>query len=216
MNEDINCNNKRLYVDYNGIITDKSYSVLVKNIEFALRTFSFNEIYFCLSSGGGNVNAGLEIYSYFKNLKNISVIMHGYSYIGSIANIIFLSCNKRYATSNCTFLLHGISQQLNGQFSTNQLDEILSNMRQDEDRLQKIYLDNTKLTDNEIKDLFQSGKAKNTQYAKEKEIIIEEKEYLTDIKEPKIMFISMEEIKPNGLIMRDIQTIYFGLPQPSI
>ena len=76
MNEDINCNNKRFYVDYNGIITDKSYSVLVKNIEFALRTFSFNEIYFCLSSGGGNVNAGLEIYSYFKNLKNISVIMH--------------------------------------------------------------------------------------------------------------------------------------------
>ena len=175
MNENVNCNTKRLYIDYNGVITDKSYSVLVKNIEFALRTFSFNEIYFCLSSEGGNVNAGLEIYSYFKNLKNISVIMHGYSYIGSIANIIFLSGNKRYATSNCTFLLHGISQPLNGQFSTNKLDEILSNMRQYEDRLQKIYLDNTKLTDMKLKICFNQEKRKIHNMQKRRKLLLKKK-----------------------------------------
>lgn len=87
-------------------------------------------------------------------------------------------------------------------------------MKKDEERLQKIYLDNTKLTKKEIKQLFQSGKANNTDYARKKEIIEETKEYQNDISAPKILFITKDVMTPQGLL-RDIETLYFGIPRPS-
>ena len=211
MNEDINCNNKRLYVDYNGLITDKSYTTICKYIEICIRKHNFNEIYFCLSSVGGSVNSGLEIYNYLKGLKNIKIIMHNYGFIASMANVIFLAGEERYANSNATFLLHGITNELRGSFFTHQLEECLSNMKSNEERLQKIYIDRTKLTKDEINKLFQSGEAKNADYAKEKQIITDIRDITINLNAPKILFLQKEIQLPNGNTTLDIETTAFNI-----
>ena len=211
MNEDLNCNNKRLYVDYNGLITEKSYTTICKYIEICIRKHNFNEIYFCLSSVGGSVNAGLEIYNYLKGLENIKIIMHNYGFIASMANVIFLAGEERYANSNATFLLHGITNELRGQFFTHQLEEFLSNMKSNEERLQKIYIDRTKLTKDEINKLFQSGEAKNADYAKEKQIITDIRDITINLNAPKILFLQKEIQLPNGNITLDIEATAFNI-----
>lgn len=162
-----------MYVDYNGIITDKSYSVLVKNIEFALRTFSFNEIYFCLSSGGGLVDSGIEIYNFLKSLKDIKVITHNVGMVASIANIVFIAGTERYASLGGSFLIHGVSFHINGQFEANYstLNEFLSKIKQDENRIIDIFIKETELQKEDIQKLFRECESKDCEYAKKTKII---------------------------------------------
>lgn len=145
----------------------------LKNIEFALRTFSFNEIYFCLSSGGGNVNAGLEIYSYFKSLSQIKIITHNFGVIDSIANVIFLAGEERYASTGTSFLIHGVSFHINGQFEANYstLNEFLSKIKQDENRIIDIFIKETELQKEDIQKLFRECESKDCEYAKKTKII---------------------------------------------
>ena len=176
-----------------------------------IRKHHFNEIYFCLSSVGGSVNSGLEIYNYLKGLNGVKIIMHNYGFVASIANIIFLAGQERYANSNATFLLHGITSELRGSYYTHQLEECLSNMKINEERLQNIYIEQTTLKKEEINKLFQSGEAKNVEYAKDKKIITDIKELSIDINVPKILFLQKAIPLPNGNTTLDIETITFNI-----
>ena len=137
--------------------------------------------------------------------------MHNYGFIASMANVIFLAGEERYANSNATFLLHGITNELRGQFFTHQLEEFLSNMKSNEERLQKIYIDRTKLTKDEINKLFQSGEAKNADYAKEKQIITDIRDITINLNAPKILFLQKEIQLPNGNITLDIEATAFNI-----
>ena len=172
MNEDLNCN-KRLYVRYSGGISRNSFNALIQQLQPRINTNRFHEIYLCLSSCGGDVGCGIEIYNYFKSLSQIKIITHNFGVIDSIANVIFLAGEERYASTGTSFLIHGVSFHINGQFEANYstLNEFLSKIKQDENRIIDIFVKETELQKEDIQKLFREGESKDCEYAKRTKII---------------------------------------------
>lgn len=133
-------------------------------------------LYFLFSSSGGDVDAGIALYNFLKSLP-VKVVMHNIGSINSIANVVFLAGKERYASKHTSFLFHGV--QLNmvqpTQFNLNQLNEIKGQLDISQEKIAGIVCENTKITKEQISELFQEGKTEGTKFALDKGIIDAEK-----------------------------------------
>jgi ATP-dependent Clp protease, protease subunit len=96
-----------------------------------------------ITSGGGRVSAGLDIYdllSFYPNVKEGIVI----AYAKSMAAVILQACTRRRALRHSRILIHHISTQdvtLDIMRSTKKKNDILRDMEKDQARLYKILSD---------------------------------------------------------------------------
>lgn len=112
------------YIILNAAINPQLVDKVKQVIAESLNT-GFEELYFLISSGGGDVGSGLSLAAVIKSLS-IKTTMHNISTVDSVANVVFSAATERYATNNSSFLFHGI--QLNfkdAHFTSSQLDEQL-------------------------------------------------------------------------------------------
>ncbi|MEE8514626.1 MAG: hypothetical protein V3S73_07920, partial [Gammaproteobacteria bacterium] len=94
--------------------------------------------------------------------------------IDSIANVIFLAGQKRYAAPNASFLYHGIVMNFNaGGYGRTFLKENLSRLDGMETRMAETISKKSKLTKEELKEFFQQGEGKDVEFALSKEVIHE-------------------------------------------
>jgi len=131
-------------------------------------------LYFLFSSQGGQVNAGITLYHFLKGLP-VKIVMHNTGSIDSIATVIFLAGEERYAAYGTSFHFHGVGQQINGQTRLNAsaLSEMHSRLREDEKKIAALVSRSTSLSQANLKKLFAQGEAKNLDFALEKGIIHE-------------------------------------------
>ncbi len=71
----------------------------------------YDELYFLISSGGGNIFEGLGISAYIKALP-MKTIMHNIGQIDSVATAIFAAGKERICSKNASFMFHGVSMNL--------------------------------------------------------------------------------------------------------
>jgi ATP-dependent protease ClpP protease subunit len=64
-------------------------------------------VHLLLSTPGGNVMNGLNLYNVFLGLP-FELTTHNVGNVDSIGNAIFLAGSKRYATAHSTFMFHGV------------------------------------------------------------------------------------------------------------
>lgn len=88
-----------------GIIDQNSAQQFIGWINNQLYNQPIKKLKFLISSGGGDTDAAIRIYSYLKALP-VEVETIGFGQIDSAANIIFLAGSTRYAVEGCRFLLH--------------------------------------------------------------------------------------------------------------
>ena len=65
------------------------------------------KVYLLLSTGGGQVMEGMNLYNVLKGMP-FELTTHNVGNVDSIGNVIFLAGSKRYATPNATFMFHGV------------------------------------------------------------------------------------------------------------
>jgi len=70
------------------------------------------EIYLMLSSPGGTVIDGLMLHNTLRALP-VKLITHNMGSVNSIANVIFLAEEIRYACPNTSFMFHGVGFDVN-------------------------------------------------------------------------------------------------------
>jgi len=130
-----------------------------------------------ISSPGGNVAAGMILHNYLKALS-CKIIMHNIGSVDSIATIIFLSGEERYANPNSSFLFHGIVTHFPAQtvMTIYQLKERLSGLEVDQNKISNTITGLTKISQSELDDLFLQGDIKSPDFALEKGFIHEIKE----------------------------------------
>ena len=132
------------------------------------------ELYFFIASSWGDVDSGFVLYNYLLSLREkVKITMHNNGHIDSIANIIFLSGEKRYAFPNSSFLFHGISLNLSSALVRTQLHENLSRVVSMEKRMSEVIVSNSALMPDEVEELFQQGESKDVNFALKKKIIHE-------------------------------------------
>ena len=134
-------------------------------------------IYFMISSGGGDVDAGIALYNFLKALP-VQIVMHNIGTIDSIANVVFLAGDERYASSHTSFLFHGVTWGFGAgaSLNLNQIREVESRLKISQNKIAGIICRNTSITNSQITRLFKQGKTEGVSFALDKGIISEERD----------------------------------------
>src|SRR5262245_60520299 len=83
----------------------------------------YEELYFLISSGGGNVFEGLGVAALIHALP-MKTIMHNIGQVDSVATVIFSAAKERLSSKEASFMFHGVTMNLNaGGFLEQQLKE---------------------------------------------------------------------------------------------
>ena len=116
---------------------------------------AFREICLLLSTPGGSVVHGINVYNILRGLP-ISLTTHNVGNVDSIGTVIFLAGNRRYACPQANFMLHGVAFASIGpaQFFERNLQERIESLRADQQRIAAIYQDRTGINAQEAEQLF--------------------------------------------------------------
>lgn len=125
-----------------------------------------DEVYLMLSTPGGNVREGLNLYNVLKAFP-FKLITHNVGMVDSIGNAVFLAGDERYACPHSSFMFHGVGftvrgeQRLEEKFLRERLDSIM----QDQRSIGSIIGERTNLDEEQILDLFREARTKDTDFA---------------------------------------------------
>jgi len=165
---------KTVYINFFDSIDPNKVNKFIQFCTEAIRQHNPTDLYFFIASNGGDVDSGFVLYNYLISLQGkLNITMHNTGTIDSIANVIFMGGQKRYASPNAAFLFHGVSMNFNGPQSRTGIKESLSRLIGMENRIAATISRNSKLTEAELEILFKQGEGKDVAFALEKEIINE-------------------------------------------
>lgn len=162
-----------VYVSFSAEINANTTENLIGTMA-NLANLEVKEVYLLLSTGGGQVMNGMNLYNVLRGMP-FTLTIHNVGNVDSIGNAVFLAGEKRYATPNATFMFHGVGfntpqgLRLEEKFLRERLDGLLS----DQKRIGDIIAKHTDITEGEIEDLFREAQTKDAIYAATKGIIHE-------------------------------------------
>lgn len=161
-----------VYLSYYDVINEQKAKSLMEACANTIAQTKPSQLYFLFSSTGGSVDAGVAIYNYLRALP-VPLVMHNIGSIDSIANVIFLAADQRFATPNSSFHFHGIQWGFGqgAQLTWTQLQETVSRFRTDEARMSGIITQRTTITNDELNQLYHQGETKDLVFAQEKGVI---------------------------------------------
>ena len=160
------------YITYFDAIDEAKAKAFMAACADALAQTNPSRLYFLFSSSGGSVDAGIALYNYLRALP-VPIVMHNTGSIDSIANVVFLAADERYANPHSTFLLHGLHWGFaqGARLSWPQLQETVGRFKADEARMVGIITQRTRITPDELTALFHQGETKDLMFAQEKGLI---------------------------------------------
>lgn len=148
-----------------------SAEVNVSTTESLIGTFSnlvnqgAREIQLLLSTPGGSVMNGLNLYNVLRGLP-IRLTTHNVGNVDSIGNMIFLAGERRLACPHSTFMFHGVGFDAPGhRFEEKTLRERLDGIMSDQRRIGSVLADRTQLTTEQISSLFLEAQTKDATFA---------------------------------------------------
>lgn len=123
-------------------------------------------IYLLLSTPGGTVMNGMNVYNVMRGLP-CELTIHNVGNVDSIGNAIFLAGTRRYACPHSTFMFHGVGfnmpqgLRLEEKFLRERLDGIVSDQR----RIGQILEERTTIASEQIDRLFLEAQTKDATFA---------------------------------------------------
>jgi ATP-dependent Clp protease, protease subunit len=162
---------KTIYINYFDEITPTKTRAFMNACSQLLGTTPTpDKFYFLFASSGGNVESGIALYNFLRALP-VTLAFHNIGAVDSIGTIVFLAGEERFATEHATFMIHGVTWTLNAVFDGEALGQLNSVAVHTDNKIVKIICERTKLTDSEIRSLFQQGESKDSGFAMDKGFI---------------------------------------------
>ena len=131
------------------------------------------DVVLLISTPGGNVMHGMNIYNVLKGLP-FELTTFNVGSVNSIGNVVFLAGSKRYAVPEATFMFHGVGFDAPGGVRMEEkfLLERLDSIKADQNMIASIIKGRTGFCDDEeVSSLFLQAATKNAEFAKDKGII---------------------------------------------
>ncbi len=167
MNNDIS---KPLFISFSAEVNQNTAENLMGVFAQKLNQ-GIKDFYLLLSSPGGSVVSGITIYNFLKSLP-INLTIHNIGIVDSIANVIFLAGETRYAVKNSSFLFHGVGFDINqARFEEKNIKEKLKMMQRDQRLITNIIVEQSQYTQQEIEKMFLEADTCTPEQAKEKGLI---------------------------------------------
>ncbi|MBN1862340.1 MAG: ATP-dependent Clp protease proteolytic subunit [Dehalococcoidales bacterium] len=173
---DIPENSPLVYVSFSAEINQNTTESLISVLANCSNS-KVQQVYLLLSTPGGSVMNGLNLYNVLKGMP-FELIIHNVGSVNSIGNTVFLSGEKRYATATATFMFHGVgfNTNQNQRFEEKALREHLARIMGEQKIIGQIIIKHTNLSEKEVAQLFREAQTKDADFAISKGIIHEIKE----------------------------------------
>jgi ATP-dependent Clp protease protease subunit len=170
--KNMNSEEKTYFINYFDSINEPKVKDLMRFCIDTIAQHKPSTLHFSFSSSGGFVSPAMTLYNFLTGLP-AKVIMHNTGSVDSVAIVIFLAGEERYAVPHSSFLFHGLQYTFNQPTSLtiNQLKEKVSGLEQDQNRMCSIVTERTELREEEVRELFIQGEVKNPEFAASKGII---------------------------------------------
>jgi ATP-dependent protease ClpP protease subunit len=112
------------------------------------------EIYLQFSSTGGALVEGFALYNFLRSLP-VRLSIHNIGSVESVAIVVFLAANQRFACPHTHFLIHGFDWTFGAQQSIvhERIKEISKSLEADEERFIDILKSRTGMKDTELSEL---------------------------------------------------------------
>ena len=164
-------NAELVYISFSAEINPSTTEILI-NIMAECSNRNVQKVYLLFSTSGGSVMNGINLYNVLKGMP-FELIIHNVGNIDSIGNAVFLASEQRYASSEATFMFHGVGfdSQPQERLEQKNLEEKLNNVLSDQRRIGSIIARHTNLNINQIATLFKQAQTKDVKYALDRGII---------------------------------------------
>jgi ATP-dependent Clp protease protease subunit len=141
---------KTVYVKFFAGVDENSIKMLMNVVEQKLKEGA-TKIVLLISSGGGNVFAGVTTYNFLKGIP-AEVETHNFGSAVSIALVLFCAGKKRLSVPHATFLLHGVQVNFpqGAGLEEKQLEERLKGLKLDMENIAGIIAANTGKSEQEV------------------------------------------------------------------
>ncbi|OFV92177.1 MAG: hypothetical protein A3G76_17020 [Acidobacteria bacterium RIFCSPLOWO2_12_FULL_65_11] len=154
-----------VYVSFSAEIIPKTAESLIALLA-TLANQKVPHVYLMLSTPGGAVMSGLNIYNVLRGLP-FELTVHNVGNVDSIGNAIFLAGSKRYACPHSTFMFHGVGFDIQSPIRLEEkfLRERLDSLDADQRRIGQIIEERTQLGGEQVNRLFLEAQTKDATFA---------------------------------------------------
>lgn len=188
-------------------IDDGSVSFKDINEAIASKAADDKEIKLSINCPGGSVIEGFAIYDLFRSLEGHTITAETIGECSSMASIIFLSASVRRAHPNSRFCIHK-PRYMDYYTETMTEDEarrIYDDLHAETERLKKIYLERTTMTEEELETLMAADKYITAEQALQYGIVTEIIQPMTALKQPTHMSKFTKALKAFMAEMREAE-----------
>lgn len=160
-----------VYVSFSAEINVKTTESLIA-VMSNLANLGVRQVYLIINTPGGFTANGLNLYNVLRGMP-FELITHNAGNVDSIGNVIFLAGTTRYATSNATFMFHGVGFDIisKQRLEEKRLRELMGAVNSDQRRIGTIIAQHTNISARKIAELFREAKTKDATWAINKGII---------------------------------------------
>jgi ATP-dependent Clp protease, protease subunit len=154
-----------VYISFSAEIVPHTTESLIATVaNFANQ--GVKQIYLMLSTPGGSVMHGMNIYNVLRALP-IELTTHNVGNVDSIGNAVFLAGKHRYACPHSTFMFHGVGFDVPAQSRLEEkfLRERLDGIASDQKRIGSVIEERTRLPKEDISKLFLEAQTKDAAFA---------------------------------------------------
>lgn len=124
-----------------------------RNATLGMINEGLKEVTILISSSGGSVDEGIALYEFIKSIP-IKITFINISSIDSIALLIFLAAEERYARPDATFLFHDYTWTFNSKIMPRQqIKESILLLERGQQRVINALAERTKIKNGKIGDL---------------------------------------------------------------
>jgi ATP-dependent protease ClpP protease subunit len=153
-----------VYVSFSSDVNAHSTESLLA-IMANLANIGVAQVHLLLSTPGGNVMHGMNLYNVLRALP-FDLTTHNVGNVDSIGNTVFLAGRQRYACENTTFMFHGVGLNAIGQrLEEKSVRQTLASIVADQTRIGAVIQRHTSLTTRQIAGLFREQQTKDAAYA---------------------------------------------------
>jgi len=163
-----------VYVSFSAEINPSTTESLIAVMSRLANDSKVDHVYLLLSTPGGNVMNGMNLYNVLRGLP-VTLTTHNVGSVNSIGNAVFLAGEHRYSCPQSTFMFHGVGfntasiPRLEEKILREKLDSILS----DQKSIGTIIQHHTSLSEAQVKELFREATTKDATFAVEAGIVDE-------------------------------------------
>jgi len=179
---------KRVYIIFTAEISPQTVEPLVQACA-NLAQQRIAEVYLALSTPGGQVPSGISLYNFLLGMP-FRLIVHNIGNVDSIGNAVFLAGAERYACAQSTFMFHGVGFDTKaGRVEEKMLREMLAGLLADQNRIAAVVAGRTNMNPDEVEGFFREGQTKTAEFARERGIVHEIREFNLPAGAPVISFV---------------------------